>query len=82
MYVDLKNGAGSIGQGSAPNKADVTMTLSADDFVQLFQGKLNATKAFLSGQLKMEGDKSKAINLQSLLKQVASKKKLSGGSKL
>ena len=73
-YLDLKNGAGSFGKGDAPNgKADVNMTLSAENFVKMFAGKINPTTAFMSGKLKIKGDLPTAMKLEKVMKQARSK---------
>ncbi len=53
-FIDLKNGLGDVGLGSAP-KADVTIMVADSDFVDLASGKLNGQKAFMSGKLKVKG---------------------------
>ena len=51
----------------AAEDANITITMSADDFDSLLEGKLNATSAFMAGKLKVKGDMSLAMKLQSLL---------------
>uniref|UniRef100_A0A1I8HAI5 Sterol carrier protein 2 n=1 Tax=Macrostomum lignano TaxID=282301 RepID=A0A1I8HAI5_9PLAT len=61
--VDCKNGRGKVefnGQG----KADVTITISDQDLVQLMLGKLNPQQAFFSGKLKMQGNMGLAMKLR------------------
>lgn len=43
--IDLKSGSGSFVTGDAPAKADLTITVSDDDFSQMAAGKLNAQQA-------------------------------------
>lgn len=38
-FLDLKNAAGSAGQGQPPVKADVVMTMDSSDFGKMFAGK-------------------------------------------
>jgi NAD(P)-dependent dehydrogenase (short-subunit alcohol dehydrogenase family)/putative sterol carrier protein len=74
-YLDLKNGSGATGKGAPPSgNADVTMTLSPDNFVDMFAGKLNATTAFMSGKLKIKGDLGLAMKLDKLMKQMTKSK--------
>lgn len=47
--------------------ADVTMTADADTFRQILDGSLNPTSAFMSGQLKIDGDMGAAMKLGSVL---------------
>ncbi len=49
-------------------KSDCTLQLSADNLVKLIKGDLNPTMAFMTGKLKIKGDLSLAMKLQSLLK--------------
>ena len=41
--------------------------MAAEDFLKLAEGKLNPTSAFMSGKLKIKGDMSLALKLQSLI---------------
>lgn len=72
-YLDLKNGSGSVGEGTSPNEAGVTLTLKSDDFLKMFQGKLKPTMAFMSGKLKIKGDMALAMKLDKIMKQIPSK---------
>lgn len=42
--IDLKNGSGSLHKGPYSGKADVTFTVSDEDFMEVVQGKLNPQK--------------------------------------
>ena len=46
--------------------ADCTITISKDDFIALSKGELDPMGAFMSGKLKVAGDMSVALGLQSL----------------
>jgi putative sterol carrier protein len=72
-YLDLKNGTGSYGQGSAPNGADCEMTIDGNDFVKMLKGELRASSAFMSGNLKIKGDVGFAMKLEKLMTQLKSK---------
>lgn len=50
----------------ADNDADCTISVSKDDFVALASGDLDPMMAFMSGKLKVAGDMSVAMGLQSL----------------
>nr|CAB3254385.1 hydroxysteroid dehydrogenase-like protein 2 [Phallusia mammillata] len=63
--LDLKNGSGQITKGDG--SSDVTMTMKPDDFVQMFQGKLNSTAAFMQGKLKIDGNMMLAMKLEKLM---------------
>lgn len=56
---------GSISTVDAP--ADCTIKLSLDHFKDLIAGDLSPTTAFMTGKIKVEGDMSVAMALQSLL---------------
>jgi len=64
--VDLKNGSGSIKTGTGPN--DCLLSLSDDDFVDLFSGKLKAQSAYMQGRLKIKGNMGLAMKLELLMK--------------
>jgi putative sterol carrier protein len=49
------------------NEADCTLQLSLADFIDLVKGDLNPMNAFMGGKLKILGDMSVAMKLQSLL---------------
>lgn len=44
LAIDLKNGSGSLHKGPYSGKADVTLTVSDEDFMEVVQGKLNPQK--------------------------------------
>jgi len=56
------------GKEAVPNDddADCTITVTKDDFVALSKGELDPMGAFMSGKLKVAGDMSVAMSLQSL----------------
>lgn len=59
--------------GKATNEdgpADATVAVNFEDFTQLLQGKLDPMMAFMSGKLKVAGDMSVAMKLQSLFAQL------------
>lgn len=68
---------GSVGQllldgvkGTATNEdgaADATISVDWDDFQKLIAGQLDPTMAFMQGKLKVAGDMSVAMKLQSVL---------------
>jgi len=70
-FIDLKNGAGSVGSGEPTSgAADVTFTLKEADFISMFQGKLKPTNAFMTGKLKLAGDMGKAMALEKMMKKM------------
>uniref|UniRef100_A0A8C5DZ92 Hydroxysteroid dehydrogenase-like protein 2 n=1 Tax=Gouania willdenowi TaxID=441366 RepID=A0A8C5DZ92_GOUWI len=72
-FMDLKNGAGSVGRGEPNVKADVVMTMDSDDFTKMFAGKMKPTMAFMSGKLRIKGDMTLAIKLEKLMGRMNSK---------
>uniref|UniRef100_A0A3B4GMQ5 Peroxisomal multifunctional enzyme type 2 n=1 Tax=Pundamilia nyererei TaxID=303518 RepID=A0A3B4GMQ5_9CICH len=69
--IDLKSGSGSLHKGPYGGKADVTMTVSDEDFMEVVQGKLNPQKAFFSGKLKVRGNIMLSQKLEVILKDYA-----------
>ncbi|KAJ6669702.1 hypothetical protein lerEdw1_000251 [Lerista edwardsae] len=69
--VDLKNGSGELYQGPARGKADTTITLADEDFMDLVLGKMNPQKAFLSGKLKIKGNILLSQKLEMIFKDYA-----------
>ena len=47
--------------------ADCTLTASAETFEGMLSGEINPTAAFMSGQLKVDGDMGLAMKLGSVL---------------
>lgn len=74
-YIDLKE-SGTAGKGEPPKKANVTLSLSDENFGKLVEGKANAQKLFMSGALKVKGDVMKATKLDPILKKAQTKAKL------
>lgn len=50
------------------DSADVTVTMSATDFVDMMGGKLQPTMAYMSGKLKIKGDMMLAQKLSQFFK--------------
>jgi predicted lipid carrier protein YhbT len=62
--MNLKDNVGlTAGDGSA----DCTLSMSAENGVALFEGRVSGEQLFFSNQLRVEGDMSLALRLQSLL---------------
>ncbi|TKS78269.1 Peroxisomal multifunctional enzyme type 2 [Collichthys lucidus] len=69
--IDLKNDSGSLHKGPCSGKADVTFTVSDEDFMEVVTGKLNPQKAFFSGKLKVRGNIMLSQKLEVILKDYA-----------
>jgi putative sterol carrier protein len=55
----------SLSEG-APISPQVTIKFSAEDFLALVNGELNPISAFMQGRIRIQGDMSVAMRLQSL----------------
>ncbi len=63
------DGSGSGNVVSTEDKdADCTISVSQDDLLGMMTGSVNPMMAFMSGKIKVQGDMSIAMKLQSLLK--------------
>jgi putative sterol carrier protein len=60
--VDLKTAPGSVSKG-APPKADCTLALKEEDFVNMLTGKADGQQLFMQGKLKMTGNMGLAMKL-------------------
>ena len=71
-YIDFKEGDGQVGEGDVPNKPDgyrpdVKITMNNENMLKMFNGELKPASAFMTGKLKLSGDLSKALALESIL---------------
>lgn len=64
-YAALADGSATVSEGEAES-ADITLTVSSADWLDIVSGKLNGQMAFLTGKLKIQGDMALAMKLQSL----------------
>mmetsp|Transcript_8880 Transcript_8880/g.20355 ORF Transcript_8880/g.20355 Transcript_8880/m.20355 type:complete len:123 (-) Transcript_8880:17-385(-) len=69
-WVITKTGA-SYGEGPAPSKVDVVITCNDEDFLNLVAGKAQAPGLFMSGSLKLKGNMTKALKVNSLFQELA-----------
>jgi putative sterol carrier protein len=66
-HISLKDGTADVGEG-APENPNITISMKSEDFVDLADGKLDPTMAFMSGKIKIKGDMGLAMKLQSVLR--------------
>ena len=69
-YVAIADGACKVSEGTN-DQANMTMTMTSADYVDMIIGKLNGQMAFMSGKLKIAGDMGLAMKMQSLFKRPA-----------
>jgi len=76
-HIDLKE-KGEVAKGDAPTgkKANVTLSLSDENFGKLVSGKAKAQSLFMSGKLKIKGDIMKATKMEPILAKAQTKAKL------
>jgi 3-hydroxyacyl-CoA dehydrogenase/3a,7a,12a-trihydroxy-5b-cholest-24-enoyl-CoA hydratase len=67
--LDLKNGSGSVAQGS-PVPAECTFEISDADFMDMVSGKSDPMKLFTTGKLKISGNVMASQKLGPVLKKV------------
>jgi putative sterol carrier protein len=64
-YFKLDDGTAEVAVGEIPD-AEATLTQDYDTAVALAKNELNATAAYMSGKLKIQGDLMKLMQLQGL----------------
>jgi putative sterol carrier protein len=64
-FVKLADGKGEVGQGTAENP-NITISAASDVWLDIVSGKMNGQTAFLTGKIKIQGDMSLAMKLQSV----------------
>ncbi|MGB6231617.1 MAG: SCP2 sterol-binding domain-containing protein [Litorimonas sp.] len=57
---------GTTAEVDSDKEADCTISVDKDDFIALASGNLDPMMAFMSGKLKVAGDMSVAMGLQSI----------------
>ncbi|KAG0265988.1 hypothetical protein BG011_003638 [Mortierella polycephala] len=72
--MDMKNGLGLMKKGKiAGLKPDITLEMKDKDFVDLFMGKTNGQKAFMTGKIKVKGAIMLALKLDTMMKDTQEK---------
>ncbi|HOT51369.1 MAG TPA: SCP2 sterol-binding domain-containing protein [Candidatus Hydrogenedentes bacterium] len=64
-YVKIAGGDVEIGDGKADNPT-ITLTAAAADWMALMNGQMNGQTAFITGKLKIQGDMTLAMKLESI----------------
>ena len=64
-WVRIVDGTCTMQEGAADNPT-TTLNASADDLYQVFTGSINAVSAFMQGKIKVAGEMSLAIKLQTI----------------
>ena len=64
-YAKIADGKCDTGEGAIDNPK-ATIRMDATDYVKMTSGELNPMAAFMSGKVKVEGDLSAVMQLQSL----------------
>jgi putative sterol carrier protein len=64
-YAVIKDGSVSFEEGTMKDPA-ATIHMSAEDFVAMTSGELNAVNAFMMGKVKVDGDLNTVMKFQSL----------------
>src|SRR5262245_45759943 len=64
-HVEIADARCTLHEGSAP-QPNLTVTMGAQDWLDMLAGKLNGQVAFMSGKLKHKGDMSLLMRLPGL----------------
>ena len=65
-HVDIQDGHCALREGGATQQPSLTLTMSAQDWLDMLGGKLSGQVAFMSGKLKHKGDMSLLMRLPGL----------------
>jgi putative sterol carrier protein len=64
-HAVIKDGTCNVAAGPAPNP-NLTLSMSAQDWLDMVGGKLSGQMAFMSGKLKLKGDMGLAMKVGGL----------------
>ncbi|GAJ99470.1 SCP2 sterol-binding domain-containing protein [Geomicrobium sp. JCM 19055] len=67
--IVFKDGVVEVESNPVPGEADCVLKMSDKNFHKLLDGEWNPTTAYMTGQLKVEGEISHALKLYHTLKQ-------------
>jgi len=75
FYIDLMTKGGFVGLGYTPTRPDAIITLSAKRFQKLLTQETAAVREYPKGNIDIEGDLTKAQQLDNALRTLASEYK-------
>ena len=64
-YAEVKDCACTVSQGEHPEPS-ITIRMDAADYLAMAAGKLNGQLAFMTGKLKLKGDMTLAIKMNTM----------------
>jgi putative sterol carrier protein len=64
-YTTVAEGKAKLTPGSAPNPT-VTINVAAQDWIDILAGKLDPTRAFMAGKLRITGDLGLMMRFQTM----------------
>jgi putative sterol carrier protein len=64
-HVIINNDSVQVKEGAAASPS-ITISMAAQDYLDMLSGKLNGQVAFMSGKLRIAGDMGLALKMQSL----------------
>jgi putative sterol carrier protein len=67
-YVAIENENCEVKEGAHASPS-ITISMTAQDYIDMINGKLNGQVAFMSGKLRIAGDMGLAMRMQSLFQQ-------------
>jgi putative sterol carrier protein len=68
LFLDTRQDVATVSADSG-EKPQTVMTLSPPNLKEMLEGRLDPTKAFMSGKMQIDGDMSIAMRLAGLFKQ-------------
>ncbi len=63
--INIKDDQCEVKEGKAASP-NITLSMAANDYLDMINGKLNGQMAFMTGKLRISGDMGLALRLQSL----------------